>query len=279
MTQSISSHLALAQKLTGLFAELPQVEAIALGGSLAGDAYDATSDIDLYVYTRAGIPLLDREGIVTRSGGASIANLGLDFWGLGDEWYDAVTGIEVDIIYFGTAWMHAQIQQVLVEHRASLGYTTCFWHTIRQSHSLYDPNGWYRALQVQCQQSYPEPLRQNIIRLNHPVLRSIIPAYFHQVEKAVRRQDLLSVNHRLAAFFASYFDILFAANRVPHPGEKRLAAKAVALCSRLPVDMTGDISAILRVSGEASPELLVHLTRLLDHLDEFLRQESCYPAG
>ena len=32
------------------FAELPEVEAIALGGSRAGENYDEKSDYDLYLY-------------------------------------------------------------------------------------------------------------------------------------------------------------------------------------------------------------------------------------
>lgn len=53
---------------------------------------------------------------------------------------------------------------------------------------------------------------RTIVALNHPVLRDVIPSYYAQIEKAVGRGDLVSVNHRLAALLASYFDTVFAVN-------------------------------------------------------------------
>lgn len=63
-------HLELARRIAALFAPLPQVEAVALGGSRGGAAVeaDASSDIDLYVYTRGDIPLEARREIVERTG-------------------------------------------------------------------------------------------------------------------------------------------------------------------------------------------------------------------
>jgi hypothetical protein len=265
-----SPHQLLASRLAGLFSELSQVVAIALGGSQTGGSTDSASDIDLYVYTRADIPLADRQALVERSGGASKADLGLTYWGPGDEWFDAASGIEADIVYFDAAWMEGQIQRVLGEHQASQGYTTCFWYTILHSQVLFDPSGWLQELQAYCRQDYPEALRQNIIALNYPVLRQIIPAYAHQVEKAVRRRDLVSINHRLAALLASYFDLLLAFNRLPHPGEKRLATYALAHCKQLPDGFESDLEAVLRNAGAEIEQLPGHLTRLLDHLDDLL---------
>jgi hypothetical protein len=266
-------HIQLTQQLSECFAALPQVEAVALGGSRgAGGAADAASDIDLYVYTRGGIPLEARQQIVAQTGGATQANLDLNYWGPGDEWFNAPTGIEVDIVYFDAAWMEEQITRVVDQHQASMGYTTCFWYTVRQSIVFSDPNGWFAALQQRCQVEYPETLRRNIIALNHPVLRGIIPAYAHQVEKAARRGDAISINHRLAALFASYFDVLFAANRFLHPGEKRMVEYAVKHCAKLPVDMEANITAVLRSSVLDVAMLSAHLTRLLDRLDQFLSE-------
>jgi hypothetical protein len=56
-------------------------------------------DIDLYVYTTAAILLAARETLVAEMQ-SSRADLNLQLWDLGDEWYDAQTGIEVDVIYW-----------------------------------------------------------------------------------------------------------------------------------------------------------------------------------
>ena len=264
----------LIQRLAALFAALPPVEAVALGGSRTGGTPDLASDIDLYVYTRAEIPLSERREIVEKSGGARRADLGLTYWGAGDEWLDAATGIEVDIVYFEADWMESQIRRVVREHQPSLGYSTCFWHTVRHAQVVYDPRGWFQRLQTECQVEYPEALRQNIIRLNHPVLRGVIPAYANQLEKAVKRDDLVSLNHRLAALLGSYFDILFALNRVLHPGEKRLVPFMQANCPMLPPEAAEDIQAVLKAGATSAPGLMVELTRLLDRLDELLVREG-----
>jgi hypothetical protein len=271
-----STHLKLAKQIADLFAPLPQVEAVALAGSRGNKSgsTDNASDIDLYVYTRGDIPLEVRESIVQRSGGASRSDLNLNYWGPGDEWINTPTGIEVDIVYFDATWMEDQITRVIDQHQASMGYTTCFWHTIRQSNIFFDPHHWLAYLQQKCQSEYPEPLRRNIITLNHPVLRGIIPSYAFQIEKAVKRGDLVSINHRLAALLASYFDILFALNRQLHPGEKRLVEFAVNNCLLIPANLESDITSILQFMEADIPDLPTRVNRLLDQLDTLLVDEG-----
>jgi len=246
-----TAYFSLAQRIAGLFADRSEVEAVALSGSLGGEHTDAASDLDLYVYTHTD-----------------------NFWGPGDEWFDAETGIEVDIVYFDSGWMGDQVRRVVLDHQASMGYSTCFWYTVHHSQVFYDPNGWFTGLQEICQRPYPELLRQNIIAHNHPVLREIIPSYFFQIEKAVKRGDLVSVNHRLAGLLASYFDIVFAINRELHPGEKHLVQKAVASCEKIPEDMQTELQEVLALSAVGDPELLMKVTRLLDHLDYLLIEEG-----
>lgn len=269
----ILPHLTLAHELAAAFSAFQQVAAVAVGGSLASGTADAGSDIDLYVYTTVLIPLPAREALVAQRG-ASRADLNLQFWDLGDEWIDGPTGIEVDVIYWDTAWIAEQIDRVLVRHQASVGYTTCFWNTVRNSLPLYDRQGWFARLQTQCQCPYPEPLRRAIIAKNYPILRDVIPAYLHQIEKALQRNDIVSVNHRVAALLASYFDVLFAVNAVPHPGEKRLLEIAAERCTKRPLAMREQVEEVLQLAGTGDAALIQAINRLVDDLDVLLSQEG-----
>ncbi len=273
MENSDSVHLALAQKIAEQFKIIDSVEAIALGGSNTAGAIDNYSDIDLYIHTSEVIPLHTRQGIVAKMG-ASKADLNLTFWDLGDEWFDLETGIEVDIIYWDPAWIEGQIERLLVSHQASMGYTTCFWHTILNSKALFDRQGWFADLQEMCKEPYPEQLKRAIVAKNHPVLRSVIPSYYGQIKKALERRDLISVNHRVSAFLASYFDVLFALNEIPNPGEKKILEFVLARCSKTPPNLQGQIGGILQSAGTGCEQLLSQLDKLLDDLDALLVSEG-----
>lgn len=60
------------------------------------------------------------------------------------------------------------------------------------------------------------------------LLTGNLPSYDAQIKKAFVRKDMVSVNHRTAAFLESYFDIIFALNKLTHPGEKRIVQYARA---------------------------------------------------
>lgn len=277
MIKEPSKFDTLAKKLAHEFQRIPSVQAIALGGSQTGGMIDPHSDIDLYIYTNDVIPLTARQEIVAKLG-ASKADLNLTFWDVGDEWYHGDTGIEVDIMYWDPAWISAQLQRVLVEHQASMGYTTCFWRTVLQSEPLYDPRGWFAALQDDCKRPYPEALKRAIIARNHPVLRMVIPSYYGQIKKALDRSDGISINHRLAAFFASYFDVLFAINEILHPGEKKLLPFTLANCAKLPEAFNEQVHSALQSAADSNASLLDHLDGLVDGLDELLQLEGFDPA-
>jgi hypothetical protein len=103
-------------------------------------------------------------------------------------------------------------------------------------------------------------------------LRRNISAFRHQLESAVFRRDSVSIIHRTAAFLGSYFDIVFAVNSIPHPGEKRLVERATALCSKLPEDLESQIHSLTNsISLPAGDRQILHcLDGLVDSLDQLL---------
>ncbi|MCB9450759.1 MAG: DUF4037 domain-containing protein [Anaerolineaceae bacterium] len=246
------------------FSQLPEVEAVAVGGSQAAGTANAQSDTDIYVYTHSDLSRDTRYAIGREF--ADEVQL-IDYWGPGMEWVDRETGMHMDIVFFGADWMADQLERVLTRHEASLGYTTCFWHTLRVSRLVYDRGGWLARLYERAQSPYPDALVKAIVNLNSPPLRAIFPSYRTQIAKAARRDDLVSLNHRTAALLASYFDILFAINRQTHPGEKRLLATAEQICPNRPPHMRAHITALLAAAVNQPGEAARCVDALVDELE------------
>jgi predicted nucleotidyltransferase len=270
MQGHIDVRLTLAHDIAASYAPLPEVEAVALAGSLTSGAADARSDLDLYVYTREEVPLQAR----LRIAGLRGVQVELDnrFFEPGDEWLDGPSGAHVDVMFREVGWIEAALARVLDRHEASVGYTTCLWHSVLSATLLADRAGWLARLQAR--QPYPEPLRRAIVARNHPLLRRNLSSYLTQLELAVARGDRVSVNHRLAAILASVFDVLFAVNRRPHPGEKRLLALAEAGCPLRPPNLAARVEAVLAAGATADPQVITLLHALLDDLDGLLRTET-----
>src|SRR5438105_2352364 len=135
-----------------------------------------------------------------------------------------------------TTWAERQLDDVLLHHRGRIGYSTAFWRSIRLAQPLYERNTWHAALQRRAQHPYPAALRRNIVEVNYPYLRDHAYSFRHQLAQAIACHDAVSVNHRLAAWLGSYVDILFAVNRVLHPGEKRIVEFLARECATLPAE-------------------------------------------
>jgi len=253
--------LERAHALATRYAELPDVVAVALSGSQTAGVADEASDLDLYVYARQE-PDLDAR---RRLAGPN-AEIGNRFFEPGDEWREP-DGVGIDVMFRDPAWIEGQLERVLVRHEASVGYSTCFWHNVATSVPIVDATGWLAGLRRICDVDYPEPLRAAIVARNHPLLRRNQSSFLHQLERASARGDRVAANHRAGAFLASFFDVLFALNRLPHPGEKRLVAIAEARCPKRPPGLDETIAAFL--SGGAG-----RAGDLIDALDELLAADG-----
>lgn len=231
------------QEIARQLGEMTGVIAVALSGSGASGYADTASDVDLCVYAKEPPPIAQRRTLAL----AYDPNPEIDnqVFGTGDEWGDPRIGLAVDLMFWTPIWIEQQLGRVLDQYLPAAGYSTCFWRTVQRSVPLIDPTGWFARLQATANQPYPEALRCSIIATNWPLLRGAHSSFLHQIEKAITRNDGVSVHHRSAALLASWFDVLFAVNRVPHPGEKRLIAVARVECTLYSPRFEEQISAFL----------------------------------
>lgn len=257
----------MVEQLFQELAALPQVEAIALGGSRAGSHFDAKSDYDVYLYCTAPVPEEARREILSRY--CSRMEIDNHFW----EQEDNCTlnnGVDIDILYRDLDGFAAGIAAVVERFESHNGYTTCMWHNLKTCRILYDEKGRLTAAQKRFDVPYPAQLRQSILERNRKLLHGTLPAYDAQIRKAAGRGDLVSVNHRVAAFLESYFDILFALNGQTHPGEKRLVSLCKAQCPLLPENFEENLNALFRDMFSDPEKLRADLAEIIRELEKIL---------
>jgi hypothetical protein len=78
----------------------------------------------------------------------------------------------------------------------------------------------------------------------------------------------------VAALGASYFDVLFVVNELPHPGEKRILKHAKASSSGLPSEMERQVRELVKNPAD---DVLQRINALVDGLDELLVREGLMP--
>ncbi len=257
------------EELWHAFSRLPQIQAIALGGSRAGSNFDEKSDYDLYLYcSQVPDPAL-RQEILEQY--CSYIELGNNFWELEDD-CRLKNGIDIDILYRSLDDFQAGLAAVVEQGEAHNGYTTCMWHNLLNSRILYDENGQLAALKARFSVPYPENLQKNIILRNRKLLSGFLPSYDGQVQKAVLRRDQVAINHRIAAFMESYFDIIFAMNGLTHPGEKRMVELAEKNARLLPNDFADQLQALFAHVGTAPEQIPADLKQIVSNLDDALAQ-------
>ena len=255
-------------EIAGAFAGIAGVEAVAWGGSTAMQKVDSLSDYDLYVYSRRAVPLAVRKTIIASRAADTNWTIAFGSWktnGL-NQTVCASTylpimpgsgrrGSQASCATYSFSWIHAAY---------------CF--SLSQGKNLADPNSWLINLQRQTQGRYPLGLVQAILRKNRPVLGGGMQScYLKQINTAIVRQDPVSLNHRVTAWLASYFDILFAINGQFHPGEKRLLTFAGELAD-LPRGALLDVRQLCAFALKGESPIAVHLERMLGRLDDKLKE-------
>lgn len=275
----------VARRIANALLEVPGVRAVALGGSRASGLAGAGSDIDLYAFAAA-------EGAVSLTARASLAReladpaaaieIGNDTWGPGDEWTEASSGLGVDLMYWTCG--------------GSRTSSTASWSGTRPRSATRPRGGTTSAAHcpsvstatgtASCVGAPSSPTRSRCAgrsSRNHPILRHTRSSLAQQIDSALARADAPAVLDRTAALLVSYFDVLFAANRVPHPGQKRLVAWVERTCARAPADLGERLEVVRAAAGAPRPAaagrhpLPTVLHGLIDDLDEILADDGLLP--
>lgn len=246
---------------------LPQIEAIALGGSRAGNCYDETSDYDVYLYCNEFVSEETRSRLLSQF--CSYMEIGNHFWETEDN-CTLNNGIDIDILYRNLDDFIQDVAGVVEQCHPRNGYTTCMWHNLNTCKILFDRNGRLHDAKKRFDVPYPVRLKETIISHNRKLLSGTLPAYSGQILKAAQRKDMVSINHRISAFLESYFDIIFALNEKTHPGEKRLICIARQQCTLLPDRFEENLNTLFFHQYAHPEELTQDLTAIIRNLEKII---------
>lgn len=262
----------IVYQIVNEFKRLGEVVAITLAGSCATGRKDNSSDIDINIITEKDIPVEKRKSIVKKF--SDFMEINNDFWGVSDEFVLRNSSIQIDIGYFDFNWLDNQLKNILEKHNASIGYSTCFWNNVINSSIVFDKNSRFKELKEKYTRKYPSELKRNIVSKNYPILKRNFSAYYNQIEKAINRNDIVNLNNRIAAFLDSYFDIIFAINEIPHPGEKRLLNIVSSMCKKLPSNALADIEKLIKDISKCDNVILEDINEIIIQLDIILKSEN-----
>jgi hypothetical protein len=259
------------KEIANALGSMPGIEAVAWCGSAAMGVADAHSDFACYLYTHAPIPLESRRAVILeRSRHSQLNNT---FWELEDEWIDW-EGRRFNAMYRACDFVLGEIAARLERYSADLGYTTAYCFSVANGFVLYDPRQWLGTVQERLREPFPEPLVRSIVAKNRPVLGGGMQScYLAQMKAAIARDDLISLNHRVAVWIASYTDILFAMNRRYHPGEKRLLMYMQGLPGH-PEGALEDVPRLCELAGSLSSPIVEHVSAMLGKLDLWLEMKG-----
>ena len=256
----------LFDEIISEYKNFPEVKAIAIGGTTSVKTSDNLSDIDVYVFVLEDISVDKRRALVEKY--STKFEVGGEYFGAGDEYFVDRLNIQLDVMFWNVNWFSQVVDNAWVKNYPSNGYTTCFLYTLKNFNILFEKEEYLTNLKKKIDTPYPEKLKTNIIHRNMMLMyEKPFASYYEQIEKAIKRNDINSINHRISAFLASYFDVIFAKNELLHPGEKRLIKFAKENCQILPLDFEKNIVKLLK---QPNFETLQILTNMIKNLQDII---------
>lgn len=223
----------MVQDVFNEFAKLPQVHAMAVGGSRSVKRNDEYSDYDVYVYCAEPLSVSDRRRVLEQHCDSMVLD---NHHRELEDICIMEDGTELNIIYRDLNECLAALARVAEDHAPLNSCTTSLWHSLLTGRIAYDKGGRLAAAKEKYDIPYPQELKNNIISYHMNLIKYGMPSFVAQIEKAMKRGDMVNITYCVNCFFASYFDIIFALNEKLHPGEKRLVQVCLEECSVLPAN-------------------------------------------
>lgn len=251
----------ILHRLIAEYIELDEIIGITMSGSKVSNHQDDLSDINLDLYVREDLSIEKRRQIMLKFSSKMENNRYTtdpsDYFLL-DEF-----PIQMTVYYIDLVLLKSELNRVLEEGVAKIGYTTRVAYNFLNATIVYDRFQELTKLQSQYEGDYPNHLKENIISLNFPLLKSSISSYYHQLQQAINRQDRIVIFAVVNKFLVSYFDVLFALNKCYNPGEKRLVQIAKERCQYCPMYLEENIDALLLHTAKGEPQLLEVIEQMI----------------
>ncbi len=234
---------------------------------MASGLADEVSDIDIHVYwTDPLAPANERSEQLAAIADTGTVRAGLTSWGLEDHF--SVGGRPFELIYRRWDDIVGEVDRAYDVGLPSQGFTTAILYAIAHGLPLHDPSGELGSAKDRLSREFPEATRTALLRREPPLLRFNLKL----LQQAQGRSDLLfaqQVRYKLQMLF---FDVLFALNRMYHPGEKRLL-EHVRRCPIRPADCGVRWEAVARLPSD-DPALLDELGSLVGELCRLVRTQG-----
>lgn len=254
----------VAARVVGAVALVPGVVAVSLGGSIASGLADEASDLDLHVYWEEPLTTAEeRAGRLAAVADPGSVRAGLTSWGLEDQF--SVGGRPVELIYRRWDDVRGEVKQAYGGGLLFTGFTTAALYSVACGSPLHDPSGGLGAARDRLNREFPEATRGALLR-REPALLGF---HLKQLRRAQGRGDLLFAQYLRYKLQMLFFDVLFALNRLYHPGEKRLVEHS-RRCPIRPVECDARWERAAQLPSD-DPALVDELGALLGELCDLVR--------
>jgi hypothetical protein len=246
---------------------MPGTVAVSLGGSVAVGLADEASDLDLHVYWADSLPSAETRAARLRViADPDSVRTGLTSWGLEDQF--SVGSRAVELIYRRWEDIRDEVERAYDPGLPGQGFTTAVLYSVARGRPLHDPSGALTMARERLVREFPEATRTAILQREIPLLG------FHlsQLRRAQQRDDIVYVQHVRCKVQVLFFDVLFALNRLYHPGEKRSLEHA-RRCLIRPVACEERWEHAVRLRAD-DPALVRHLGDLVAELHDLGSQQG-----